>query len=49
MRKHAAWYLKGLRGNGRVRKLINQAETKDQLVDILLTYVKELESESKVS
>lgn len=49
MRKHAAWYLKGLSGNGRVRGLINNAETKDQLTKILLNYVQELESESHVS
>lgn len=49
MRKHAAWYLKGLSGNGRVRGLINKAETKDQLTKILLNYVQELESESHVS
>lgn len=49
MRKHAAWYLKGLSGNGRVRGLINKAETKDQLTKILLNYVRELESESHVS
>lgn len=49
MRKHAAWYLKGMPGNGSVRKLINQAETKDQLVEILLEYAKMLEKASKVS
>lgn len=49
MRKHAAWYLKDLPGNGQVRKLINQAEMKDELVEILLTYVDELNSESIVS
>ena len=29
MRKHASWYLKGIIGNGKARKLINQAETRD--------------------
>lgn len=38
MRKHASWYLKGIRGNGKARKLINQAETRDELVDILRTF-----------
>jgi nifR3 family TIM-barrel protein len=47
MRKHAAWYLKGLRGNGNVRNLINEAETKEQLTNILLDYAKKL-SEEKV-
>ena len=27
MRKHASWYLKGIRGNGKIRTAINQAET----------------------
>ncbi len=49
MRKHASWYLKGIRGNGKARKLINQAETRDELVDILRTFEQEVEaSESKI-
>ncbi|MDJ1110308.1 tRNA dihydrouridine synthase DusB [Macrococcus caseolyticus] len=49
MRKHASWYLKGIRGNGKARKLINQAETRDELVDILRTFEQEVEaSESKM-
>ncbi|OZM55818.1 tRNA dihydrouridine synthase DusB [Lottiidibacillus patelloidae] len=47
MRKHAAWYLKGLRGNGLVRNMINEAETKEALTDILLNYAQRL-SEEKV-
>ncbi|WP_414042116.1 tRNA dihydrouridine synthase DusB [Macrococcus animalis] len=38
MRKHASWYLKGIRGNGKARKLINVAETRDELVDILKSF-----------
>lgn len=49
MRKHASWYLKGIRGNGKARKLINQAETRDELVDILRAFEQEIEaSESKI-
>ncbi|UBH08534.1 tRNA dihydrouridine synthase DusB [Macrococcus armenti] len=49
MRKHASWYLKGIRGNGKARKLINQAETRDELVDILRAFQSEVEaSESKI-
>lgn len=49
MRKHASWYLKGIRGNGKARKLINQAETRDELVDILRAFEQEVEaSESKI-
>lgn len=34
-RKHAAWYLKGIRGGSAVRVLINRAETKEEMVQIL--------------
>jgi nifR3 family TIM-barrel protein len=34
MRKHAAWYLKGVPGNGTVRKAINECETRDHLVTL---------------
>lgn len=43
MRKHAAWYLKGVRGNANVRNAINECETRDQLVFILNGMVQELE------
>ncbi|MGG3451630.1 tRNA dihydrouridine synthase DusB [Domibacillus aminovorans] len=43
MRKHAAWYLKGIRGNGQVRKEINTCETRSDLVTLLTTFVDEVE------
>lgn len=43
MRKHAAWYLKGIRGNARVRKDINLCETREQLVSLLSNFVQEVE------
>ncbi|MEK4027370.1 MULTISPECIES: tRNA dihydrouridine synthase DusB [Bacillaceae] len=43
MRKHAAWYLKGIRGNAGVRKEINYCETREQLVSLLSTFVQEVE------
>ncbi|MBC5638434.1 tRNA dihydrouridine synthase DusB [Ornithinibacillus sp. BX22] len=49
MRKHAAWYLKDIEGNGKARKQINKAETRDELVNILLEFVREVEAEMKVS
>ncbi|WP_414045469.1 tRNA dihydrouridine synthase DusB [Macrococcus equi] len=54
MRKHASWYLKGIRGNGKARKLINQAETRDELVDILKSFEEyviesEKDQESKIA
>lgn len=44
MRKHAAWYLKGLKGNGKVRNHINHVETREGLMDILSAYAEELET-----
>jgi nifR3 family TIM-barrel protein len=35
MRKHAAWYLKGVRGNAKVRNAINECNTRDHLVTLL--------------
>jgi nifR3 family TIM-barrel protein len=43
MRKHAAWYLKGVRGNAKVRNGINECVTRDQLVDLLLSLAEEQE------
>ncbi|MBO8165507.1 MAG: tRNA dihydrouridine synthase DusB [Brevibacillus sp.] len=39
MRKHAAWYLKGLPGSTHTKNLINQVETAEELRRILLDYV----------
>lgn len=43
MRKHASWYLKGIRGNGKIRNAINQAETEAELRLLLNSVVAELE------
>jgi nifR3 family TIM-barrel protein len=43
MRKHAAWYLKGVRGNAKVRNAINECDTRDHLVTLLNDMVIELE------
>lgn len=39
MRKHAAWYLKGLWGAAEARNRINQCETPDQMRHTLLEYL----------
>ncbi len=44
MRKHAAWYLKGMRGNGHVRDEINSFETRDDVANTLYAFVDELEA-----
>ncbi|MGE8207390.1 tRNA dihydrouridine synthase DusB [Heyndrickxia sp. NPDC080065] len=44
MRKHAAWYLKGMRGNAKVRNGINACNTRAELVELLSNFVEEVES-----
>lgn len=43
MRKHAAWYLKGIPGNAKVRNAINECDTREELVTLLNDYVTEVE------
>lgn len=43
MRKHAAWYLKGVRGNGKVRNAINECQTRNELASVLQELVIEVE------
>lgn len=42
MRKHIAWYFKGLKGSARVRELINKALTVKELGEILKDYSRSL-------
>ncbi|MCL5935748.1 MAG: tRNA dihydrouridine synthase DusB [Bacillota bacterium] len=35
MRKHAAWYTKGIRGAARIRETINKSQSKKEITDIL--------------
>lgn len=42
MRKHFSWYIKGLPGSGRMRKIINTLSTASEMEDVLLSYQKEL-------
>ncbi|RYD02849.1 hypothetical protein N752_22815 [Desulforamulus aquiferis] len=35
MRKHAAWYTKGIRGAARIREFINKCCSKKEIEDIL--------------
>lgn len=46
MRKHASWYLKGIRGNGKIRNTINQIETAAELRLLLNNVVELLEETS---
>jgi len=44
MRKHAAWYLKGLKGSTHTKNLINAVETEEELRRILNEYVEWVEN-----
>ncbi|MER1959060.1 MAG: tRNA dihydrouridine synthase DusB [Solibacillus sp.] len=48
MRSHASWYLKGLRGNGKIRNAINTAVTGDDLRTIINSVVAEYELHGKL-
>ncbi len=45
MRKHAAWYLKGIRGNAKVRNAINEVDTRAELLTLLYGLVEEVEQQ----
>ncbi|PLT33044.1 tRNA dihydrouridine synthase DusB [Bacillus sp. V5-8f] len=47
MRKHAAWYLKGIRGNAIARKGINECNTREDVVNLLYGLVEEVEAKEQ--
>ncbi|WP_445492741.1 tRNA dihydrouridine synthase DusB [Niallia sp. 03133] len=47
MRKHAAWYLKGIRGNAKARNAVNECDTREQLVTLLNNLVIEAEAKEQ--
>lgn len=49
MRKHLAWYLKGLPGGARVKDVIMEETGRDRMVTILENYISSLEAEADVS
>jgi nifR3 family TIM-barrel protein len=49
MRKHAAWYLKGVRGNAKIRNAINECDTREQLAALLLNFAEEVESREEMN
>ncbi len=44
MRKHAAWYLKGVRGNAKARNAVNECNTRQDLAVLLDNLVEEVEA-----
>jgi nifR3 family TIM-barrel protein len=47
MRKHAAWYLKGVRGNAKARREINDCNTREDIVKVLYDLVDEMEAKEQ--
>ncbi|TDL84866.1 tRNA dihydrouridine synthase DusB [Vibrio vulnificus] len=47
MRKHASWYLKGVKGNGMARKGINDCETREDVVSLLYGLVDDIEAKQQ--
>lgn len=47
MRKHAAWYLKGIKGNAKVRNAINECDTREDLVTLLNGLVLDIEEKER--
>lgn len=41
MRKHAAWYLKGLRGATRMKDQVNEQETRDGMASLLVAFAQQ--------
>ncbi|SDW87201.1 tRNA-U20-dihydrouridine synthase [Marininema mesophilum] len=48
MRKHAAWYLRGLRGGARIKDQVNEQVTRDGMAKVLADFVTGLEERKKV-
>lgn len=42
MRKHIAWYIKGIKGSAEMRDKINRIEGRSELEETLLTYIEQL-------
>ncbi|WP_044895768.1 tRNA dihydrouridine synthase DusB [Bacillus alveayuensis] len=49
MRKHAAWYLKGIRGNAKIRNAISNCNTREELVSLLTNFAAEVEEKQQNS
>jgi tRNA-dihydrouridine synthase len=47
MRKHVAWYVKGLPGAGAVRDRANHIESRAELEELLLGYLARLEADQR--
>jgi tRNA-dihydrouridine synthase B len=43
MRKHVAWYIRGLPHSARVREQVNRTRSVEEMADLLRSYLLELE------
>lgn len=48
MRKHASWYLKGMRGQREARKQLNETKTRESFAQVLYAFVDQLEERNKM-
>jgi nifR3 family TIM-barrel protein len=49
MRKHMAWYLKGLTGSARVKDVLMELTERDKMADVLMDFVAHLASEPEIA
>ncbi len=49
MRKHVAWYVKGMKGASNIKDQINQFDSREEIKDVLYSYVEELEAKELVA
>jgi tRNA-dihydrouridine synthase len=49
MRKHASWYMKGIRGNAKIRNMINAMETADDLTNLMNGFADEMMGREQVA
>lgn len=47
MRKHLAWYLKGLKGSARIKDIIMEETKRDEMVNLLNNFVNNLEDQEE--
>ncbi|MCT8136399.1 tRNA dihydrouridine synthase DusB [Anaerobacillus sp. CMMVII] len=48
MRKHVAWYVKGMKGASKIKDQINQFESRNEIKEVLYTYIEEIEAREAV-
>jgi nifR3 family TIM-barrel protein len=49
MRKHVAWYVKGMKGASVIKDQINQFNSRDEIKDVLYGFVSEIEAKESIT